>query len=269
MKKILFFSFLFLFVFIVEVNASDVPFWKMNKYQIDNALSPILMENSSFEDRVCRIAEMRIGTPYKLGPLGEDDERGPVFTIDTTDCTVFVLTTLALANRCTYNNARYMMKYLNYYDPPLTPGNLVRYGNRIHFTYDRLHSCKYFSDITTSLLPKEDLEQVNVTLNRQSDGRELLPIKWSKSVSAYYIPMKYVDEKLLQSLHSNALGVGFVRKKNFKIGVVISHEGFILNKKYLVHADSVAQKVSKVDFVEYCQENSDYFDGVIISSFNF
>lgn len=269
MKKIIFFSFLFVFAFMLNANASDVPFWKMNRYQIDETLNPMLKQTPSFEDRVCKIAEMRIGTPYKLGPLGEDDERGPIFTIDTTDCTVFVLTTLALANRCTYYNARYMMKYLNYYDPPLTPGNLVRYENRIHFTYDRLHSCKYFSDITTSLVPNEYLENITMTLNRQSDGRELLPINWNKVVSAKYIPMKYVDDKLLKKLTSNAHGVGFVRKKNFKIGVVISHEGFILDKKYLVHADSVAQKVAKSDFVKYCQDNSDYFDGVIISSFNF
>lgn len=269
MKKIILFSFLFIFAFILNASASDLPFWKMNKYQIDDTLNPVLKQNPSFEDRVCKIAEMRIGTPYKLGPLGEDDERGPVFTTDSTDCTVFVLTTLALANRCTYRNARYMMKYLNYYDPPLTPGNLVRYENRIHFTYDRLHSCKYFSDITKSLIPNECLENVNMTLNKQSDGRDLLPIKWSKTVSAYYIPMKYIDNKFMKSLPSNALGVGFVRKKNFKIGVVISHEGFILNKNYLVHADSILGKVSKVDFVKYCQDNSDYFDGVIISSFNF
>lgn len=269
MKKILLFS-LFLFVIcITSLNASDIPFWKMNSNQIDEILKPILKQNSSFEDRVCKIAELRIGTPYKLGPLGEDDERGPIFTTESTDCTVFVLTTLALANRCTCYNARYMMKYLNYYDPPLSPGNLVRYENRIHFTYDRLHSCKYFSDITTSLISKECLENVNMTLNRQSDGRELLPIKWSKSVSAYYIPMKYIDDKFMKKLNSNALGVGFVRKKNFKIGVVISHEGFILNKKNLVHADSILGKVVKMDFVKYCKDNSDYFDGVIISSFNF
>lgn len=267
MKKKLF-MLLVLILLSVSVYANEKPFWNMSKQETDKKLKSVYETYPDFNDRVRQIAKMRIGTPYVLGPLGENDKRGPVFTLKSADCTVFVLTTLALANRCTYSNAEYMMKYLNYYSPPRTGCKLVSYENRIHFTYDRLHSSKYFKDITPELAAGKT-EKAELTLNITSEGTELLPVGWHKRVCAYYIPMKFVDRELLSKIPSSAAGVGFVRKKNFKLGTVIAHEGLITDRKNLIHADSVSGRVVETDFCKYCSDNSDYFDGIIISVFNF
>lgn len=243
-------------------------FWLMSPSEIDDSLAGLAVKYPDFEDRAAIIANMRIGSPYKLGPLGENDARGPIFTVKYVDCTVFVLTTLALADKCSYSGAADMMRYLNYYNPPRKGFKPVSYENRIHFTYDRLHSCPFFEDITSLVFPSKNLAKAEVILNGKADGTELLPISWNKKATAEYILISDLNESVLQKLPKIA-GVGFVRKKNFEIGTIIAHEGFIIDGRYIVHADSVAGKVVKADFLDYCGKNDDYFDGVVLSRFNF
>ncbi len=248
--------------------AQAAPFYTLNKKEADSEIRRICKKHPDFFERLAAIAELRVGTPYVLGPLGEDDKRGPVFQTKTVDCTVMVLTSLALAYGENYDGAREMMTKLNYYDPPVYGKKTVSYENRIHFTYDRLHTNPYFRDISYKIIPEKELKTVSITLNRKSDGTKLLPVQWEKSVKARYIPTGKINAKMMASLPPERIvGVGFVREKAFSLGVVVSHEGFIIDGKYLIHADSIAKKVVKTDFLDYMKKNGDYFDGVIISAF--
>lgn len=264
----LFFAAAFLAVFAAFSPALASCFWEKSPREVDSSLLH-LHSDKDYCSRIASVARMRIGTPYRLGPLGEGDSRGPLFTVSETDCTVFVLTTLALAHDCSYDRAVALMKRLNYHNPPLPGREPVSYGNRLHFTYDRLWTCPYFSDITGMLVPPDRLRVRDIVLNRKSGGGELLPISWSKRVRARYIPMKFVTRELLSGITQKAAGVGFVREKSFGLGVFIAHEGLVLDGRRLVHADSVAGKVVEADFLGYCSENSDYFDGIVISRFNY
>ncbi|MDQ7826632.1 MAG: DUF1460 domain-containing protein [Candidatus Eremiobacteraeota bacterium] len=222
----------------------------------------------TLEGRMRALALARVGTPYSLGCLGEEKppDQKPFFRVDVTDCTVFVLTTLAMAHGSTWDEARELMKKLNYHNPPMVGTKTVSYQNRQHFTYERLHSCPFFADITASLAAPSVCGKATVTLNRKSDGTKLLDIPWEKEVTALYIPAAQVDEKLVAKLPS-AAGVAFVRKKNFSLGIVVSHEGLVIDRKWLFHANSISKKVEKRSFLDYLSENSDYFDGVIFSRF--
>lgn len=260
-------SLIFLLFLLMSSSAFSKPFYSMSQKEIDMEILKINKKYSTFDERIVAFALLRVGTPYVLGPLGEDDSRGPLFQTKTADCTVFVLTTLALSAAKSYDEAKQNMKQLNYYNPPRKGMPLVSYANRIHFTYDRLYSNRHFRDITKSLISADNLKFIEMTLNRKKDGTELLPVNWSKKVKAYYIPCSLVNSSLMSKLSRKAYGVGFVREKAFPIGVVISHEGFIVDGKYLVHASSVEKRVEKVNLEDYVKQNSDYFDGIIISEF--
>jgi hypothetical protein len=248
------------------VHAGESPFYTLKPAQVTPVLAELHKCGHSFDERMKALALLRVGTPYLLGCLGEEvpPDKNPLFRTDVTDCTVFVLTTCAMAHKASYGEAREMMKFLNYHNPPVVGDRVVAYGNRLHFTYDRLHGNPCFQDITCEQLPPSKLAKVEITLNRKSDGTKLLDIPWERKVTARYIPSVEITPALLSGL-PGVCNVGFVRKKNFSLGLVISHEGLIIDKKWLVHANSISKKVQKQDFLTYFGGNSDYFDGIIIA----
>lgn len=240
-----------------------------DRTKIDSILTGVHRQYGSIEERMKALALMRVGTPYSGGCLGEEKppDKGPLFRIDETDCTVFILTNCAMAHQKSWREARNMMKLINYYNPPRVGKETVSYSNRIHFTYERLHQSPYFRDISMELLPSSRCAKITLTLNRKSDGGKLLDIPWEKKVTACYIPSSAINAELLSKLPV-ACGVGFVRKKNFKLGIVVSHEGMITDRKYLIHANSILGRVEKTDFMNYYfTANPGYFDGIIISRF--
>lgn len=257
------------FILILSLPAYGTkPFYKLTPLEVSTKQKEIFSNYPSYEDRIAAFAQLRANTPYILGPLGENDSRGPVFQTKTVDCTVFVLTTLALAMTQSYKDAEAAMSKLNYHNPPVCGKKVVSYQNRYHFTYDRITSNPLFTNITSSLLPSEELKKASVKLNIKSSGERLLNIPWSKKVSASYIPNSKIDRVLLSKIPSKAVGIALVRVKAFKLGVVVSHEGFLIDRRFFINADSISGKVEKVDFLEYIRKNSDYFDGIIVSEFN-
>lgn len=244
------------------------PFYRMKSRDVDILLSRLHRIFPNFHDRLKAVALLQLGTPYERGCLGEEKppDRDPLFRLDKTDCTVFVMISSALAHGKNLEEARELMKSINYHPvkPDIDP---VSYENRVHFTYDRITSSTYFQDITRDLLPPKSLVETHLILNKKSDGSRLLPINWEKEVTAYWIPAKCIGKELLQKIPSVVAGVGFIRKKNFSQGIIVSHEGMIIDREYLVHADSIKKRVLRTDFLKYLRQNSDYFDGVLIYEF--
>jgi len=217
-----------------------------------NRLLPLLYKKfPKFSDRIHALSLLRIGTPYEFKILGEGDgfDPNPIFRIDKTNCTVFVLTNMALASATSYQQAESLMNYLNYY--PVPDGeNPISYQNRRHFTADRLLTSEYFELITTHFVNPAELETVTIVLNRQSDGSHFLPIDWQKKIEISYIPKKHITAKLLNRLPS-VCGVGIIRQEMFDKGIVIAHEGIIFNQKDFIHASKDDGKVVKENFHRY------------------
>lgn len=225
----------------------------------DRALQEIGRHYSTFAERMRAIALLRVGTPYRLGCLGEEKGRdtAPLFRTDVADCTVLVLTNTAMAHALNWEGARAMMQHLNYYE-----GGGVSYENRIHFTCDRLLVSRYFKDVTESVAGPGQARTVTLTLNRKADGSKLLQVPFQKKVTMRYVPATAVTKDMLARLPA-AAGVAFVRLKNIPKGLLVGHEGLVIDKRFLVHADSVNGHVRKVELVDYLRRNRDYFDGAI------
>jgi hypothetical protein len=230
---------------------------------LDHMLGELWSRYPNFEDRLRALALLRVGTPYKLGCLGEEKGRdtGPLFRIDEADCTVLVLTTDALAHAHNWQEARAMMRQLNYY--PVAAGqDPVRYDNRVHFTEDRITHTRWFHDITSALAPVASLQSSTLTLNRKQDGSKLLAVPFEKRLTLRWIPCDRLNAAMLDHL-PKAAGVAFIRKKSFKLGVMISHEAMVIDRRTLVEADSIDKHVIATDLLGYVRKNSDWFDGVV------
>jgi 2',3'-cyclic-nucleotide 2'-phosphodiesterase (5'-nucleotidase family) len=246
------------------------PLHTLDPAALDRLLADLPDRLPRFDDRLRALALARLGAPYALGTLGEanSDDPDPVFRADEADCTVLVLTTVALAHARSTEEAERWMGPANY----RRQGDSypVSYKNRLHFTSDRIKSSPLFADITAEVAEPGERKTAHVVLNRQESGKELLPLDWERELDQTYVPAKE-----LRSVLDNApalCGVAFVRLSSIPRGFLVAHEGFLLDGRCLLHASSEAGRVALVDFLDYVLKPRDSdgtskgrprFDGVI------
>jgi hypothetical protein len=238
--------------------------------QLDSLLGALPGQLPIFEDRLRELILARLGQPYALGTLGEENDRDPdpVFRLDEADCTVLVLTTTALAHARTSADARAWMGPLNYHEQD--GAYPVTYENRLHFTSDRITGSPLFEDLTARIVRPEERRSIKLTLNRKADGTHLLPIDWERAIVIDYIPAVNL-EPVLDRLPSIA-GIAFIREAWRTRGLLVAHEGFLIDRHCLVHASSVEERVVAVDLMDYLWRRSDpdstrhtaRFDGAIL-----
>lgn len=224
------------------------------------------LAQNSFEARLRYWLLARLGTPYAIGHLGEEQfpDKDPVFALDKADCTTFILTSTALAQSTHLAQARDRMEALNYRCQGLWCP--VTYENRLHFTSDRIMGgSRSFQNITSAIkAPQETFETVRLVLNRKADGAPLLDLHWERPITLTYVRSSYVTANLLKQLPP-LVGVSFIKRSYFTSGLAEAHEGVLLDQKDLIHASSVEKKVVKVSFLDYLRPRTGQpkFDGVM------
>ncbi len=191
-----------------------------------------------------------LGRPYKRSPL--EDSVGFLYRTDVFDCTTLVLVTVA-EKKSRDDHPEAIMKKINYH-----PEGNVSYETRNHFSTYRNKVSPFFEDITREVgenLYKEE----EIVLNRETGSGRLIDIEWEKEVTISYIQAGDVASVL--DLLPDEVGVGFVREEKFTEGLDIVHEGFVFDKKTLVHASASAGKVVKEDFINHLNKNN--YTGVL------
>ena len=103
--------------------------YELSSTEIDSLLEEVWQRFPEEEERLKTLAILRLGTPYQLGCLGEESgrDKDPIFRLDVTDCTAFILTNTALLLSKNLEEAREMMRFLNY-----QPGEDITFENRLH-----------------------------------------------------------------------------------------------------------------------------------------
>ena len=118
-------------------------------------------------------------------------------------------------------------------------------------------------NITDSIIEPQYTEQVDIELNKKQDGQFFLDLNWSLNETISFIPSEKIDAGVLKKLPL-VCGIAFVKKDYFKLGIVIAHEGYVLNRSNLVHASSELKKTVNVDLLDYIKQDGNYrFDGVM------
>jgi len=243
--------------------------WLLSETEFEFYLPKFHERFPNYHDRLKALNLWRVGTPYGLFCLGEESGKDidPLLRADSSDCTVHVLTTLAFAESFTWQNARDAMVDIHYKmddNGEKTP----TYISRWHYTSDRLLHHNRTVDITSSISHDNELEKVEIELNKKEDGSEFLDLNWSSKETIQFIPTVNITENILLNLPAIS-GIAFVKKSYFKLGIVIAHEGYLIDKTNLIHASSEHKKTVNVDFLSYLYNNGEpRFDGVMFYKIN-
>jgi len=237
--------------------------YKLTSTEVNLILEEVWQRFPEKEERSKALAILRLDTPYQLGCLGEESgrDKDPLFRLDVTDCTAFILTNTVLLLSKDLEEAQEMMKSLNY----RTDKDII-FENRLHFTIDRNITSPYFRDITEEIAGIDKVMAINLVLNKiKEDGNRLIDINWEKEIVLKYIPNKYITEDLIDKL-PKSVGMAFIRKGDAQIGLDVAHEGFLFDNQLFLHASSIEKKVVAINFGDYYFTEDDHtprFDGVI------
>lgn len=242
---------------------SQKKLYQLSSDEINLILKELQKRFPQKAERLKAIAILRKGTPYQLGALGEEAgrDKDPIFRLDVSDCTSFVLTTVALLHSQKLEEAREMMKFLNY-----RPNSEITFENRLHFTTDRNLTSPYFRDITEEVTGPAKVKEKKITLNKiRANGKRLIDINWKKKIVMKYIPNKYITKKFLQTL-PESVGVAFVKAGDEKKGLDVMHEGLLFDGKLLFHSTSGRGKVVTDNFLKYyfSKNRTSSFIGILL-----
>ncbi|MBI4346008.1 MAG: DUF1460 domain-containing protein [Elusimicrobia bacterium] len=106
-------------------------FHRLDEPKIASELAAIHAAHPGLEARIAAVSERFLGTPYKLGPLGEGEtgefDRDPLVTFAQADCTTFVEQVMALALEPELEKAKALLQRIRYRD------GKVSYETRNHF----------------------------------------------------------------------------------------------------------------------------------------
>lgn len=243
--------------------------WSLSKSKISELLPIFHKKFPDYHDRLKAFSLWQVGKPYKLFCLGEEKapDIDPIFRLDVSDCTVHILTSLASVESKTWSEAKSNLIKIHY-KPDSSGGTIPSYDSRWHFTADRLKNHPSTKDITSTLINQSLLDSVFITLNEKENGNEFLNLNWKDPVTIHYISSVNVTSEILSKLPAIA-GVAFVKKSYFKMGLVVAHEGMIIDKKEILHASSDFGKTVIMNFKDYLfQNDSPKFDGVIFYAFH-
>ena len=117
-------------------------------------------------------------------------------------------------------------------------------------------------------MPDKQLKKQTIILNQKENGDEFLELDWTKKTTARYIPNDKITTDLLNKLPA-IVGVAFVKESYFKMGLMIAHEGMIIDQKDIIHASQEFNQTVRMDFMDYYfKKNTPRFDGVMIFSFH-
>ena len=243
--------------------------WSLSEKEISEILPQFQQKFPDFHDRLKAFALWQVGKPYELFCLGEEtgEDKDPIFRLDVSDCTVHVLTSLASVQSLTWNEAK--INLINIHYKPNENGiSIPTYKSRWHYTTDRIQDHPSTRNITLGLLPNDQLKTVTITLNKKTDGKTFLDLDWQKPTSIQYISSENLNSKVLKNL-PNVAGVAFVRESYFKMGLVVAHEGMVIDQKNIIHASAEYGETVSMDFMEYYfREEGPLFDGVLFYSFH-
>tara|TARA_B100001996_G_C18670147_1_gene596402 strand:- start:387 stop:1220 length:834 start_codon:yes stop_codon:yes gene_type:complete len=238
--------------------------WMLDQKEFEALLPDFQDRFPEYYQRLKALNLWRVGTPYRAFCLGEEtgQDTDPLIRIDSSDCTVHILTTLAFAESFNWQSARDMMVDIHY-KMDKNGMKVPTYHTRWHFTSDRILNHSKTIDITPIIAPSSEMEFIDIVLNEKNDGSEFLDLNWKNRETIGFIPIVNLKDEHLKNLPS-VCGVAFVKRSYFQMGIVIAHEGFMIDNSNLIHASSEYRETVNIKLMDYLYKSGEpRFDGVM------
>ncbi len=242
--------------------------WTLSHDEVSELLPEFQKRYPDFHDRLKAFALWRIGTPYEIFKLGEEAEPDldPIIRLDVSDCTAHILTCMAFVQSRDWEDAKETMIEIHY-KPDRLGQKIPTFKSRWHYTSDRISFHSSTVDITPEVADKSDLEQVEIVLNQKTDGSEFLDLNWTKNIIVNFITSENIDVEILERL-PEVCGVAFVKKSYFTQGIIIAHEGMIIDNAEILHASQGRGTTLREDFMTYYfRDSGPVFDGIMVYRF--
>lgn len=207
---------------------------------------------SGLNKRLDYFSKMLIGTPYKLGPMGEGHldpiEDKPLVYLDSVDCVTYLEHVVALAMAKSEKSLYRQLQRLRY------KGGKVSYLNRKHYLLDDwIGEGKY-----AKVIPMENEVSVERTMPKREffSNHNLKYTGKETPVTVRYMPLDKAIEMAKKTYKGamKVLGVGIVGTSD---KIDLTHTGFVIfnpgQKPILRHASSQRKQVVEVPLAEYLQ----------------
>ena len=207
---------------------------------------------SGLNKRLDYFSKRLIGTPYKLGPMGEGHldtvEDKPLVYLDSVDCVTYLEHVVALAMAKSEKSLYRQLQRLRY------KGGKVSFLNRKHYLLDDwVGEGKY-----AKVIPMEDEVSVERTMPKKEffANHKLKYTGKEKPVKVRYMPLDKAIEMAKKTYKGTmkVLGVGIVGTSD---KIDLTHTGFVIfypgQKPILRHASSQKKQVVEVPLAEYLQ----------------
>lgn len=237
----------------------QVRMYRCAEKDLDVLLPELHRRLPSFDDRVKALAQMYRGAPYVADPLLQ--ETADWLPYGAANCTMFVLYIEAFANSRCMAEAREHMRLLHY------RGGRVGFAERYHFTEDRITdpANTYFAEATEKYVrDPQSLRRIALELNRKKDGSLLFGDRlgrWTKKVALAYIPRAGFTPQILAPF-PRVQGIAFVKKENWDKGLIVGHEGLLIDGD-LYHASPAGGVIVEKNYLQSCFPSSPW-EGMIL-----
>lgn len=110
---------------------AGTPLWTLTGTGVDAYLQALHRQNTSFHDRLAKVLDDAVGTPYANGPLGEGPagthDKDPLMDLSRVDCVTLVEQAIALASSHSYDETFRRLQAIRY------KGGVVTFEARNHF----------------------------------------------------------------------------------------------------------------------------------------
>ena len=241
---------------------ATAPVARLSDQQLDANLAA--MHKLPFFERIERLSQVFLGTPYGELPLGEGSgiEPQPRWRVDKVDCQTYVETVLAMANARSLDEARHVLDDIRYNGEP-------SFENRNHFTEAQWLPVNiqkgYFTDevpVLDGRAPTETLTLIHaqwskVPVLRRLAGIHNIP---DGKYMVRYLPLDELRSHV-KNIESGTI-IMVVREHDPNRIVRISHMGFVVkgaNGWMVRHASTGPEHaVIEVPFGEYVQKMSSF-----------
>src|SRR3989338_5846673 len=254
-------------------------FFQMTEAEIAATLKDLHDHNPSLQTRIEALSELFIGTPYRLGPLGEGDggefDREPLVGFKEADCTTLVEQVTALSLKPDLEDAIRTLQRIRYRK------GKISYKERNHFPeidwVPNNIAAGYVKDITRdaagdkTATARKLISKKNWYANKTLDDiqgfaqasveekqKRLERLKTlgkgfkDENASVPYAPIDIIPE-ILEKIPSGTIA-NVVREDKPDIPVLISHQVLIITKdnaQYVRHASSSGKMVEDVLLRDY------------------